>query len=176
MEEIIGIYIKLVLAFLGFVAPSVTLIISVLYKGFYLKRQKLETELIQYQELIKEMFNKNEECDFRKNLEDTLKKYNTKENEINKKLKLLNPKRQIIRIFISLLFALFMIVFNYIPKNIEPVVSYESGINNLLLILSFISFIYALYALWQFFVTVIDTRASMLEEELSETIKPETEA
>lgn len=53
MNAIVDIYVKLIIAVLGFVAPTVTLLFPVFFKGITNLRKELETQEAQFEELIK---------------------------------------------------------------------------------------------------------------------------
>ena len=79
------------------------------------------------------------------------------EREIN----LLNPKRQVVRLFGGLLASIFLICFYYFQHSHFCTFKYEAiRINTI--ILSALIFVYCLWVLWQVFCTIIEAK---LEEE-----------
>ena len=61
METIIDIYIKLILAVLGFIAPTVTLLFPIFFKGIAIIKEKLLIQEEQFERLTQEEFGKIDE-------------------------------------------------------------------------------------------------------------------
>lgn len=107
LKEAIDIYIKLLVALISFIAPLIIHLLSVFSDGIAVVRRKYEEEQNQITKLIKEDINQEganvgEVVDKNNNL---LKQ---KREENTRKLNLLEPKRQIKRIFPALFFSLFI--------------------------------------------------------------------
>ena len=61
METIIDIYIKLILAVLGFIAPTVTLLFPIFFKGIAIIKEKLLIQEAQFERLTQEEFERIDE-------------------------------------------------------------------------------------------------------------------
>ena len=145
MKEFIDLYAKLVIGTFSFIGPSFTLFISLFYRASeksklkHIEQLRILASIADHNKQIKKLISDNE-------------------REIN----LLDPKRQVIRLFGSLLASLFLICFYYFQKSHFWHWQYD-GIRGWSLVISGLFFVYCLWVLWQVFCTIIKAKS---EEEI----------
>ncbi len=172
MKEVIEIYIKIIIAVFGFVAPSFTLLISIYIEGIEKKRIKQEEEIKQLERLIKNNL-ANNSADLEGEMKSNLKQLEVKKRESTHELNLLNPKRQVIRMFLPLLFSLICIILYYVERsNIYTYLNVFS-IKCITISISVMFFSYALFVLWQLFDLIIETKKSLISDRESIILQPE---
>ena len=141
MKEFIDLYAKLVIGTFSFIGPSFTLFISLFYKASEQAKLKHEERLrvlvtiANHNKQIKALISNNE-----------------------KEIKLLSPKRQVVRLFGSLLISLSLICFYYFQKSHFWYWKYEILRAGTLLI-SGAFFLYCLWVLWQVFCIIIEAKS-----------------
>lgn len=129
MTTVVDIYLKLIIAVLGFVAPTVTLLFPVFFKGIAILKEKLITQEAQFEVLMKDELEKIDKSfeaveelgvnskkvkeDFKKQ---RLKKQQAVTNELRRSLYYFELKRQIKLIFIPLFLSLVYVMIYAIIK------------------------------------------------------------
>lgn len=146
MKELVDLYAKLVIGTFTFLGPSFTLLISLFSKQVLRASQKNKDRL---QTLI--------------NLDghNTLLKQQIESNE--RQLNLLNPKRQMLRLFGALMFCIVTIGFYHFQSTrfwsmSSPYVKFFT------IVISLLSFLYCLFSLWQVFCIIITSKMEDEEE------------
>jgi hypothetical protein len=148
MKEVIDLYAKLVIGTFSFIGPSFTLFISLFYQALQKSTEKHQS---QFDTLV------------------SLKSSNSIISDLiksnRKELNLLNPKRQVRRLFIGLFLSLGLIFFYYFQhSHFWP---YESLIIRAAsIILSGLFFIYCIIVLWQVFCIIITTKSEEGKDDL----------
>lgn len=170
MKDVIEVYIKIVIATFGFIAPSFTLLISIFIEGIEKKRIKHEEELKQLEALIQGKIQAAGNLETA--MKDNLKQLQNKKKESTKELNLLNPRRQVKRLFIPLLCALFFIGLYHIERSKYFPECNTFVIKLFTLIPSGIFFSYAFYVLWQLFCLIIETKKNLISESKAVILQP----
>ncbi len=151
MKELIDLFAKLVIGTFTFIGPSFTLFISLFSRQLYKANATYKSRL---QNLV--ILDGNN-----KELEKLL-------NQNKKDTNLLNPKRQMQRLFIPLLLAIIGIGFYYFQHSHYWTYKKES-VRIITIFLSITLFLYCLFVLWQVFCMII--KAKLEEEEEKEQSK-----
>lgn len=165
MKEMIDLYSKLVIGTFSFIGPSFTLLIPLFFKAFEKSRIKHDAVEKNLQLVIAENIRSSS------NLSEEMKK-NTKtfrqlQQKNKSELNLLKPKRQVRRLFISLLIAILLIAFYYFQKS--NFWKFDNWvIRGSTLLGSLLSFLYCIRVLWQVFCTIIRIKS---EEEAASVKK-----
>lgn len=164
MKEMIDLYAKLVIGTFSFIGPSFTLLISLFFNGIRKSREKHEAQLETLQRLIQSKFANG--ANFENNLNVGRMLFRAKTRANKRELNLLNPKRQVRRLFGSLIIAILLIGCYYFQhSNFCP---FNSGIIRILtILLSGVSFLFSLNVLWQIFCTIIRIKSE--EDEVKQT-------
>ena len=156
MKETIDLYTKLVIGTFSFIGPSFTLLISLFFNAIQKSREKHQSQIENLAKLIKTNLG-NTGSDMAIELKAASKKLNAKLRENRNELNLLNPKRQVVRVFGSLLISIGLIGFYYFQhSSFSPVNSRTFRAWTILL--SGLSFTFSLLTLWQIFCTIIRVR------------------
>lgn len=142
MKELIDLYSKLVIGTFSFIGPSFTLFISLFYRASEKSTQK---HLVQLRILV--------------SIEDDNKKIKALISNNEREIRLLDPKRQVIRLFGSLLVSLFLICFYYFQKSHFWHWNHN-GLHGLTLGISGMFFLYCLLVLWQVFCIIIKSKSA----------------
>ena len=164
IKDAVEIYTKIVVAFYGFVAPSFTILISIFLEGIEKRKAEHNEKVKEIGELIKIKISQTD-ANLIKVVEDGNKQLKKLSVQSKKQLNLLNPKRQILRIFIpltvaALLDAAYQIELNTADLNIQWLKAISLG-------LSIMAFCYALYVIWQIFCIIIEVRIRLIEDKKS---------
>ena len=143
MKETIDLYAKLVIGTFSFIGPSFTLLIPLFYKAFA-KAVKIHKSKLRNLLLIENEGEDNDEIS---------KMIARNRKELN----LLNPKRQVRRIFIDLLSTLGFIAFYYFQASHFWDYKYE-WMRAISIFASALFFAHCLFVLWQVFCTIISIK------------------
>lgn len=174
MKEIIDIYSKIVVATFGFIGPSFTLLISIFIEAIEKARIKSEQQLKTLQSLYQDLNNK-DGADIEKEFKKILKENTKHKRQIQNESNLLNPKRQIKRVFIPLILSLILIGLYYFINTEHCTFndSWEYILKIISLVLSGICFLYCLFVLWQILNMVIDSKQASIKDKTDKVIKQE---
>lgn len=170
MKDIISIYSKLLISILSFIAPAMTLLINVFLEGVEKIKARNEEKIKQIEEIIK-INVQNCTGDFEKTIKDSLNSLKKQKSTAEKQLRLLNPKRQVFRLFIPLIFALLLVLCYIFIKEYVKSINYPS-VRIICLMLSGICFVYGLYVLYQLFCIVIETKRVLSLDLKQDLLKP----
>jgi len=171
MNEIIDIYSKIVVATFGFIGPSFTLLISIFIEAIEKARIKNDQQLSTIETLYDDLYNQKEGKDMEKEMKLILKKNSSYKKEIIKESNLLNPKRQIKRVFLPLIVSLFFISLFYLQKTIYCPIKVNSLSKGITLLLSLVSFSYCLFVLWQILNMVIEAKQALIKDKTDTVVK-----
>lgn len=145
MTALIDLYAKMLIGTFSFIGPSFSLLIPLFYPAILKSKEKLRDSLPILIRLAAE------------DQENHLSELQQKIRENKYETRLLNPKRQVIRIFFSLFLAIVFVLFYYFQKS--DYWSDESILNKIFRIItlavSVFCFSYCLRVLWQIFCTII---------------------
>ncbi|PKP22756.1 MAG: hypothetical protein CVU05_02540 [Bacteroidetes bacterium HGW-Bacteroidetes-21] len=170
MKEIISIYSKLLISILSFIAPAITLLLNVFIDGVEKFKARNEEEIKQIEKITK-MNVQNDSEDFEKTIKDSLKSLTKNKSRAKKQLKLLNPKRQILRLFIPLILALILVIcYIYIKEYVKSINFPFVRIS--CLILSGVFFTYGLFVLYQLFCIIIETKRKLNFDTKQDVLNP----
>lgn len=139
MKEAIDIYVKLLVAIISFIAPLIIHLLSVFSDGIAVVRRKFEEEERQMSKLIKEEL-KADDADIKNLVSTNSAAFKDKQEKNKCQLQLLEPKRQIKRIFPTLFLSLlFMMIFSLVNAHKESLLenNLDLGDTNLHLIILF---------------------------------------
>jgi len=166
MKKFIDLYAKLVIGTFSFIGPSFTLLISLFFPALEKSREKHNSQIKNLQRLIKAKMAKSDNLALDIKMANVI--FNSKIEENKRELNFLSPKRQVRRLFISLLSAILFIGLYYFQHShlwtydCEAFMINCQAIRIATIALSGISFSYTLMVLWQIFCTIIRIK---LEEE-----------
>lgn len=171
MKEIVDIYVKIIIALFGFVAPSFALLISIFIEGIEKKRIKQEEEIKQLETLISKDIN-NPSSGLESAMKSSLKKLTRQKKKSTAELNLLNPKRQVTRMFLPLLLSLGCISIYYFEKSgMYPDID-SFYIKLITILISTLPLSYATFVLWQLFGLIIDTKKALITEKEAVVLQP----
>ena len=157
MAEAIDIYIKLLIAILSFIAPLIVFMLSISNDGMAEVRQRA----IEEQKVWDEIRAREGLIQSVKELVSTAQASAAKSLKI--KINLLNPKRQIIRIFLLLAGAIFAIVGEKVNK-LFAANGHCDWLTRILAVLSILCFIYGIWVLQQVTWAVINTKQELAQK------------
>lgn len=168
MKEFIDLYAKLVIGTFSFIGPSFTLLISLFFPALQKSREKHNSQIKNLKLLIQaKMANSNNlALDIKVANDIVIRKIDENKRELN----LLSPKRQVRRLFFSLLSAILFIGLYYFQHShfwTYDCQAFTIGCQTIriaTIALSGISFCYTLLVLWQIFCTIIRIKSE--EEEI----------
>ncbi|MEC4049574.1 hypothetical protein OX284_009055 [Flavobacterium sp. SUN046] len=173
MKEIIEIYSKIVVATFGFIGPSFTLLISIFIDAIEKARIKKEQQLETLQSLYDSLYKSRNNTDIEKGMKKILKENAKQKTNIIKETNLLNPKRQIKRVFIPLIMSLFFISLYYYARTSRCIIENIDALKIIAIILSLCFFAYCLFALWQILNMVIDAKQAAIKDKTDKVVKQE---
>ena len=159
MKDIIDLYSRIIIGILGFVAPAITLLIGVFADGIDLHRKKKVDKVRYLDDIMLESHNKikGQTKDKNAHLFQSIRKHGKQKSTLQKEINLLSPKRQVIRVFGSLILSLILVA----VYDTLVIYSFPSGFLSLkaaALVASISIFTYSLYCLWQIFCIIIDLK------------------
>jgi hypothetical protein len=167
LKEIIDLYSRVIIGILGFVAPAITLLIGVFADGIDFHRKKKVDKVRHLMDLMQDSHDKikGQPKEKANHLRQSIKRHDEQKSTLQKEINLLSPKRQVIRVFGSLILSLlFIVVYDILVIYHFPngFLTIKSGV----LLISLLSFTYSLYCLWQIFCIIIDLKHIDLAETL----------
>ncbi|MCK4369378.1 MAG: hypothetical protein KAV68_06970 [Dehalococcoidales bacterium] len=154
MEQAIQLFGYLILAVLGFVLPVVAILFSVFQEGLSKLAIQYEAEKSHSEENIREQFQRKERkagIDVSA-IEQSLKELKSIKKTAETKLSYLNPKKQVIRLFISLMLALLGVVATFLISHFTNYYCLYP------LLVSLVAFSYAIVVLWKLIGIIIEVR------------------
>lgn len=161
MELAIELFGYLILTVLGFVLPVVAILLSIYHEGLSKLAQQYKTEVSQSEENLKTIA-KAKKTDLEA-LQQSIKELESTKRKARNKLSYLNPRKQIIRLFIPLVLAFLAVV----------VTSILIGTNlyySLFLLISLTGFVYALIVLWNLINIIVEVKGTIdAEKKAAET-------
>ena len=150
----------MIIAVLGFVAPAITLLIGIFTEGID-KHRKRNVEKVRHLDNLMSQSHKKikgQTQDSRNTVLESFKKHNVQKLKAQRDINLLSPKRQVIRIFGSLILSILMLLVYYIlrlPHFNTDMFLYKS----ISVVFSLFFFEYSIFSLWQIFCMIIDLKA-----------------
>lgn len=174
LRDIIDLYSRIVIGILGFVAPAITLLIGVFADGIDIHRKRKVDKVKHLNDMMEDSHDKikGKPKSSVSHLIQTIKKHGKQKSTLQREINLLSPKRQVIRVFGSLILCLALIA----VYEILGIYGFPSGfisIKALALAISLSVFAYSLICLWQIFCIIIDIRHIDSAEALGKTKKEE---
>ena len=159
LRDIIDLYSRIVIGILGFVAPAITLLIGVFADGIDLHRKRKVDKVKHLNDMMEDSHNKIKGHSKEKvsHLIQSLRVHGKQKSTLQREINLLSPKRQVIRVFGSLILCLTMIAV-YDILGILGFPSSSISLKALALAISLILFSYSLICLWQIFCIIIDIK------------------
>lgn len=153
MEQALQLFGYLIVAFLGFIAPILVILLSMFSEGRSKLSSQYENERLQSEKNIKEQLKKlapTEKTDLAE-IEQGISKLKAIKKTAESKLSYLNPKKQILRLFILLLISFLAVT---------QAMLNTTSISNLCISISIslICFTYAMVVLWKLLNTMIEVR------------------
>lgn len=162
MNDIVELYAKLLIGIFSFIGPSFTLLIPISYPAMLRSREKHLNTLSRLAEIFiteKTEANLNEMKIQFKNIQKSIKAH-------EKEIRLINPKRQLRKIFFSLLLSLFLVVVYYFQRTAYwPFRLHTISVTSLLISVCF--FYYGLISLWRMFCKIVEIKREELDSSLS---------
>ncbi|MCK4827828.1 hypothetical protein KA005_69510 [bacterium] len=149
MEQAIQLFGYLILTILGFVLPIVAILLSVYQEGMSKLAQQYKEEVSQSEENLKTIA-KSSKTDLAA-IQQSINELESIKKKARIKLSYLNPRGQIIRLFIPLVFAFLGVVATSILIG-------TSFYYSLFLLLSLAGFVYALIVLWKLVGIITEVR------------------
>ena len=159
MKEIVDLYSRIVIGVFGFVAPAITLLIGVFANGIDSHRKKKVDKVKHLDDMMQDSHNKIQGHPKNNDLTllQLLRKHGKQKNTLKREINLLSPKRQVIRVFGSLILSLTLIA----VYDVLVIYNFNNGIFTLkgvVLATSLSLFTYSLFCLWQIFCIIIDLK------------------
>lgn len=157
----IELFGNLLLTFLGFVLPVVALTLSFYQEGISILKSQYENEKKQAEENIKEQMKRlGEEKDINTNdIRNNLSKLESIKKDAQIKLFFLEPKQQILNLFIPLALSFGLVQLAIIfPLEKVSFKGITFSVMNISLFLSVVFFIYSLGILWRLAITIIEIK------------------
>ena len=140
MQKIVEYYSQLLLTFIGFGAPLLSILLPLFPEGINILQSKYENEKKQLDENIKnELEKKNEKGLDYQSLEKTLKTLKKNRKEAESKLSYLQPIKFTLRIFLPFIFAFAAAILTFY--------NFKFTYQIIILTISFILFIYGIYVI-----------------------------
>lgn len=156
MELAFQLFGYLILTFLGVVAPILVILLSIFREGTLKLTTQSENEKLQTERNIKEQFKKLGEKDKidEKAIKQSLKELKATKKTAATKLSYLDPKKQLLRLFIPLLISFLGVIFAILATaNI-----YYVGLS---IAVSLMCFIYAIVVLWKLLGIMIEVKKTI---------------
>jgi hypothetical protein len=171
VDGFLDIYSKLLIALISFTAPLITLILSIPSKDLTSYRDRLYEEFSQSATLMGADTSKYKSNPDAADMADKgIAGLISQKKRIQKTLKLLDPKRQVVRIFSALAVSLlFLIAYKFEPDKMLNICSHCIGIT--LIVISLLSFAYTIYLFKEIAWVAIDAKQSIPIETPSTTIE-----
>ncbi|MCH8304552.1 MAG: hypothetical protein IIB94_05415 [Candidatus Marinimicrobia bacterium] len=161
MEEALSLYALLILSLIGFVSPILILLLSVFSTGASIVQKKSEDEKEQAEANLKDSMDKKdskEDVNI-KNIDKSLKKLKKTKRRAAVTLFYINPRLQIIFIFIPLLISFSLVLY-------ASILIILSGLFYLVILLSILLLLYVFYSLWKISSLIIIVRQAEHTQEL----------
>jgi hypothetical protein len=150
MKEVLDLYSKLLIATFTFIGPSFTLLIPIFYAAFLRSKANHQEVLSILQAIHIETIRD----DRLRGLTNGYQRAQKLINQNRKEIRLLNPRRQVKRIFFTLVLAIVLMLFYYFQAS-EFWVWKIKSLKIVTLVLSIASFVSCVLILWQLFCTII---------------------
>jgi hypothetical protein len=156
MKEVIDLYAKMVIGTFSFIGPSFSLLIPIFYSAIIKSRERHELKIKNLQKAIQA--NISESKNFAAQIKVSSHLFDKMVRDNERELNLLNPKRQVKRLFRSLLISILFIGLYYFQhSHFWP---YDFiAIKVACLTFSVLSFAFCLRVLWQIFCTIIEIKS-----------------
>lgn len=172
MNEVIDIYTKLIIAIISFIAPLIIHLLSMFSDATAHIKKRHKIQLSQMDELFRKQVQEAHTEQMSTLMQKSQAVYNKRENEYKTQQNVLNPKRQISRIFpvlfISLIFiAIYQLIHNSqsIEENVKILLSGISLLLSLMCAVAGVSFLKTIA--W----TVIDIKQELADEKTKKEIE-----
>lgn len=162
MEAAIDIYAKLIIAFISFTAPVIVFLLSIFSDGISIAKKKSNEKEVQFGKLISGM-----ESIKISEVEKNIKELKKEEKKNTRTLNLLNPKKQIIRIFLMLSISLISLAAHLFIKD-HSLQLYNQGLSISLICLSLVAFVIAIMFLKWVAWEAIDTKYKIVTDSSSD--------
>lgn len=157
MHDFIEIYIKIVIQIVSFIAPLIVALLSVFSDGVGVMREKANTKMHGIAQLLQDP----SKGDFDEKQIKALTQASLESERIGR---LLNPKRQILRVFLPLFGAIALIMTSKLHEA-SFVIPYRNWLYVTLLICSFACTAWAVFVLKQIAWKIIETKEAMSKKE-----------
>lgn len=145
------LYVKMLIGTFSFIGPSFSLLIPIYYQAILRSREKHFQVMGNLHKVFLDTRNNETSA---KDQQQIFKSFQRLLHENTKELRLLNPKRQLRRLFFSLFFAIALMLFYYYQASVLSLVN-DRLIGISTVTISVVSFCYCLMVLWQMFCTII---------------------
>ncbi len=153
MDKFLELIAILILTLIGFVLPIVSLLLSVFNDGVQKLSQQYYLEKEASEENIKNQLQKIQsfETDKIQDIEDNLKELKRIKKRAQNKLNFLDPRKQLLKLFIPLFASFLLFIFYFIVKDAEfnKVFIYGVAIPYITPFIGFVLFIWSLSTLWK---------------------------
>ncbi|SJZ45707.1 hypothetical protein [Sediminibacterium ginsengisoli] len=159
MKEMIDLYVKVVIAMLGFIGPSFSLWIPLFYSAIENAQDRSRAQIRRIQNLLEE------DPDYEGKVNELSMLLKRNKQEVRK----LHPKYQILRLMTGLGVAIFFAELYYVLK-VQVYSLYSIYFNIGALFFSCLGSIFSLLVLWQLFSTIIKAKE---EEQKMKKKRPE---
>ncbi len=161
MELGIELFGYLILTILGLVLPIVAILLSVFQEGISKLAQQYQAEISQSEENLKTIA-KAKKTDLAA-IQQSIKELESTEKRARTKLSYLSPRKQIIRLFIPLVFAFLGVI-------VTSILIATNFYYGLFLLISLGCFVYALVVLWNLIGIIVEVRRILdTEKKATET-------
>jgi ABC-type multidrug transport system fused ATPase/permease subunit len=166
MENAIQLFAFLILTFLGVITPIIIVLMSIYHEGIQKLTTRYLDEKSQKEKVIKEQLErvskaKEIQGEDVKGIEQSLSTLKLHQKKTESKLTYLNPKGQIVRLFVSLFVSFSAVLLAILTKtDIRLVVSF--------LAISLICLVYTIFVLWKTLDVIIEAKR-LIDDDVKET-------
>lgn len=151
MKEVVDLYAKLLIGTFSFIGPSFSLLIPIFYQAILRSTEK-HRQVIENLKIISQ--ESESQVDALTGHKRNTKKLQKLIDQNNREVRLLNPRRQVRRLFFSLFLAIVFVLFYYFQNSSFWALKYQE-IRIITLGVSVLSFCCCVRVLWQIFCIII---------------------
>jgi ABC-type multidrug transport system fused ATPase/permease subunit len=153
----IDLFGNLILTFIGFAVPVVAITLSFFQEGMSKLTSQYENAKTQSEENLRQMASKEPQQGFDlAKFEESLKTLKKIKRDAEWKIRLLNPKIQLILLFLPLIASFIFVLWTRANSTNISIQGYIFSTRFIFLTISILSFIFSLVILWNIFVTIIE--------------------
>lgn len=152
----VNLFGNLVLTFIGFVVPVIGILLSIFQEGIAKLSSQYDNEKQQSENNIKELLKKeSKEIDLSK-IEESVKRLKRMQGTARWKISILDPKKQLLVLFLPLIFSFLLTLFATTQNFTIPIYRWVFQAKYIMVFVGGLSFLVALGVLWNLFGIIIE--------------------